>query len=168
MEENNLNIAVRNKEKFEFYFLALTFTILGLSIQTAEYTTYCYQTIIELSAWFALLLSGLAGLSRQEYLPVAYFAEHRRQITEEYRQNYEQRVRGQRGILHPEDGRKLNREEIQIKLDSLDARLDAINKEKKRIERGVEAKYSIHKYTFVTGIILLIASRSLVALSKMN
>jgi hypothetical protein len=51
--------------KYEFYFLALTFTILGLSLQSAKFENY---TIIlakcEIFGWILLLLCGLFGLAK--------------------------------------------------------------------------------------------------------
>jgi hypothetical protein len=167
MEEDNLTLATRNKEKYEFYILALTFTILGLSIQTAEFCTFYYQSVIELSSWFLLLLSGLAGLSRQEYIPVAYYAEHRHQNAREYKKGYEEGVQGRRKVLK-EDGTAMSESEIQEQLDSLIARLDASSKQNKKIERGIEIKYEIHKYSFIIGLLLLIVSRSVLAISQIN
>ena len=58
--------------RFSFYMVALTFTILGLSIQTADFGGLVWASVAELVAWFALLVSGLLGLIRLEALPNVY------------------------------------------------------------------------------------------------
>jgi hypothetical protein len=82
----NLEYAIQTQQKFEFYFLALVFTILGLSIQTAK-LSFWLQGVFEIAAWLSLLASGLAGLSRMEWIPVSYkgHAEvvHRRAFLQE-------------------------------------------------------------------------------------
>jgi len=70
----NLEIAQKLQERFEFYLIALAFTILGLSIQTASFSRNPVPDMLELSAWCSLLISGLVGLSRLEWIPVAYKA----------------------------------------------------------------------------------------------
>ena len=76
--DRNLEHAISIKDKFHFYFLALVFTILGLSIQTSKFISNT-QAIIEICAWVSLLCSGLAGLSRMEWLPLGY--EHYSELT---------------------------------------------------------------------------------------
>ena len=67
--EPNIHAAQRFQERFEFYFVALTFTLLGLAAQTAAFGDFVVADLTELGAWGALLLSGLAGLARLEGIP---------------------------------------------------------------------------------------------------
>jgi hypothetical protein len=64
MSDANLELAQRYQEKFAFYVIALTFTILGLAIQTASFDENTLSGALEIVAWFLLLISGLAGLYR--------------------------------------------------------------------------------------------------------
>ena len=68
----NTQAGQRFQEKFEFYLVALAFTILGLAAQTAEFGNFVWADLAELSAWGALLLSGLTGLARLEDIPHIY------------------------------------------------------------------------------------------------
>ena len=70
-----MNYAETAKEyalKFDFYFLALTFTILGLSVQTAELTEETIAVVLELIGWLGFLCSGVMGLRRMERFPLLY------------------------------------------------------------------------------------------------
>jgi hypothetical protein len=70
--DENILIAQRTQDKFEFYIIALTFTTLGLSVQTADFGRNLFADGLELAAWASLLLSGLWGLRRLEGKPHLY------------------------------------------------------------------------------------------------
>lgn len=70
--QKDLEYSRQLQEKFEFYVLALIFTLLGLAVQTAKFGSYPIADRFELLGWLSLLLSGTVGLSRIEWLPVAY------------------------------------------------------------------------------------------------
>ena len=62
------------KMKYEFYYIALTFTILGLSLQTSKVGNLPYDNFItyicifsEFFSWLLLLTSGLCGLVKLSY-----------------------------------------------------------------------------------------------------
>ena len=64
------------QEKFEFYMLSLTFTLLALSVQSASFGNNLASDILELIGWCLLLISGVIGIFRLEMVPVAlrYYA----------------------------------------------------------------------------------------------
>jgi len=68
-------VGTKFQSKVEFYFLGLTFTILALSIQTAELDSNLISTMIELISWISMLLAGLIGLSRIFWIPTLYNIE---------------------------------------------------------------------------------------------
>lgn len=70
--EPNILVAQRFQERFEFYLVALTFTLLGLAAQTAAFGQFALADLAELAAWGVLLLSGLTGLARLEGIPHLY------------------------------------------------------------------------------------------------
>ena len=57
------------QEKFELYAISLTFTILGLSIHTAEFGNCPASDLFELLGWLLLILSGVIGLQRMAAVP---------------------------------------------------------------------------------------------------
>jgi hypothetical protein len=65
----NLAIAEHLQEKFDFYLIGLTFTVLGLSVQTAKLDGPAPKDTLELVSWSMLFVSGLAGLYRAERAP---------------------------------------------------------------------------------------------------
>lgn len=75
-ERTNQDVAIDVSLKFAFYFVALTFTILGLALQSGEFDGNGSRDLLEASSWLALLVSGLAGLWRLEYLNVLYRIRH--------------------------------------------------------------------------------------------
>jgi NhaP-type Na+/H+ or K+/H+ antiporter len=66
------------QEKFEFYSVSLTFTLLALSIQSASSRAGVLESIIEVAGWIALLTSGLVQLFRLQLVPVVLRYEARR------------------------------------------------------------------------------------------
>ena len=60
------------QQKFDFYAVALCFTLLGLAIQTASFGTNPAADLFELIGWLALLTAGIAGFSRLEWQPQVY------------------------------------------------------------------------------------------------
>src|SRR5438477_153548 len=62
--------AHNKQEKFEFYLISLVFTLLALSIQTAKFGAFAIGDVFELVGWLGLLVSGVAGLWRIEYVAV--------------------------------------------------------------------------------------------------
>jgi hypothetical protein len=59
--------------KFKFYLLALTFTLLAGSVQTADLGKSLWSDVPELFAWTLLLISGLSGLKHLEISPNIYY-----------------------------------------------------------------------------------------------
>ena len=151
----NLEHSIQIQQKFEFYFLALVFTILGLSIQTAQ-LSFWLQGILEIAGWLLLLTSGLVGLSRMEWIPVAY-------------KGHSELVRRRAFLQGANTGRSLMSESGQIMSDA-EARQfvkdveDSIKEAEprmERIKRRHETKTFIHKWFFVAGVALLMISRAL-------
>jgi hypothetical protein len=71
---SNLKVAQDVHHKFEFYIIALAFTTAAFATQTGRFTGLVIGDAIEVLSWILLVLSGVLGLMRLEYLPVAYRA----------------------------------------------------------------------------------------------
>ena len=68
----NLKAPHEIQYKFEFYLLVLTFTLLGFAIQTSNFIQSAPADLSEIVGWLLLLVSGVIGLWRLEWIPVAY------------------------------------------------------------------------------------------------
>lgn len=154
----NDDVAVETRTKLEFYFLALVFTVLGLSIQTGHLGKANGQYLFEISAWVSLLISGLAGLSRMEWIPIVYFQTSRKQEEEEIVKT----LQGAQGpLLVQGSGRMLSLDERTRAEENLAKNVELRKQKMSKIEKGCEIKYLIHKWFFVLGLFLLICSRTL-------
>lgn len=68
--------------KLEFFILTLIFAILALSVQTANFGDYLFGDLIEILGWILLLISGIAGIFRLQYVPIVlrYYAAKEKNI----------------------------------------------------------------------------------------
>lgn len=164
MENPNIDLAIQAKQKFEFYFLALVFTLLGLSVQTSTITG-CWQCFFEIASLIMLLASGIAGLSRLEWVPHAY---ERIGLLQEGRNKLEILNKGLGGetILCP-SGKQWTKEELTKEKSKGEQYVLSIEEEKNKVIKRLGWKYSIHKWCFVAGICLLLISRVIVNLNKL-
>ena len=163
-ENENFRISREMEQKYEFYFIALVFTILGLSIQTAIFTNYIHQYIVEIAGWACLALSGLAGLSRLEWEPVVY--RQYGSIDKEKRglSIFNQGLKGR--IIMKEDQEEWSIEELKNAKGNLEIHIAKREEIIKKLENSTIVKYKIHKWCFVIGVICIIYSRAFVGLSK--
>jgi len=156
-ENENFILARETAQKFDFYFLALVFTILGLSVQTSFFVQRYHQYIFEIVALFSLLVSGLAGLFRIEWMSVAY--RHYGTIQEDQKKvdMLNQGLKG-KPILSP-SGKQFSDDELLKEKEKLNGFILKRQTTSKAIDRRTSIKYYVHKYMFVIGIIALVISR---------
>ena len=65
-------IGYEAQHKFDFYAVALAYTVLGLAVQTAHFGSNPLADFFELAGWLSLLISGIAGLHRLEWQPQVF------------------------------------------------------------------------------------------------
>jgi len=167
MSDQNPNTvaAAEAAQKFEFYFLALVFTILGLSIQTTVFYRWGYQFLFELLAWAALLVSGLAGLLRLHWVPVAYRATARIQQHEELLNRFK-KAESEDISVEKESGGAFSIQEISAEKEGLSQDILTTKEKLQDIEQSLQLKYGIHKWAFLLGILSLVISRAMAGLIK--
>ena len=150
-------IAQQAQEKFEFYLLSLVFTLLALSIQTANFGASLPKNALELSSWFCFLVSGLAGFRRFQWVPVLRVQmADRKNIENEIFKLKELQLKGQTELFVLESG---TRQPIDERLGHRNAAVAIYDPIIAKLERRVGLAYDIHKYTFILALLLAIASR---------
>lgn len=155
----NTEIAHKLQEKFDFYLIALTFTILGLSIQTATFDKQIASSIFELLSWFTLFFSGMVGLSRLELIPAMFHAHAELQESEdEVSRLHQAQAQGVTEVP------LIDNERETAPIDEVITRLETFTINSKpvvdKLNNSTILRYSIHKWSFVVGLLLLIIARS--------
>ena len=125
MSDKEHEIAHQSQEKFQFYAVALVFTILGLSIQTATFDGHVAARICEILSWLLLLASGLSGLSHLEWNPVIRIQMVRKDELEAKASRFEaQRNQGVQQINVLQDKKVIPIEERITEYESYISKLD--------------------------------------------
>lgn len=145
--------------KFDFYAVALTFTILGLSIQTAKFGTEPAADMFELLAWLSLLIAGIAGMSRLAWQP-RVFQLMGLQSSQQDRLSglREARERGTQLIRTLDTGTDLSLKDL-ILTDERD--LGKIDAQIKKTEGRATWSYRVRSWAFLLGLGALIVARAL-------
>jgi hypothetical protein len=151
-------VAQQGQEKFQFYLLSLVFTLLALSVQTAKLGSSPISDYIEVGGWVCLLASGVAGLWFMETSPTL-----RVQMTEKRDQeNYifkmrELQLEGQKKVY------VLETSSDQAIVDIIKSREGVITALKPlidKLERHQGVKYTVFRYGFLVGVLLVAAARA--------
>ena len=142
-------IAQRQQERFEFYIVSLVFTLLVLSIQTAEFGHSKISDILEITGWIMLVISGVSGLWRLEYLPVERIKLTQRDEYEKNKKSLEIGAKQLNTVQSIPDSIQKYQDVIKL--------LDPIIK---NLERSNLRKYTVHRYSFIVGLCFLVISRS--------
>jgi hypothetical protein len=145
--------------KFNFYLVALTFTILGLAIQTASFGANLASDFFELIGWLSLLLAGIAGLQYLEWQPQIFQLQGLKS-SQETRLTSLRKAKAQgSGTAHFLDsGQEVAIHEV-IKKDEAD--LGSIEGRIKDVERRSGVGFRIRTVTLPLGLGLLMLSRGL-------
>ena len=162
MSNNEHEIAHQSQEKFQFYGVALVFTILGLSIQTATFDGHVASRICEISSWFLLLVSGLSGLSHLEWNPVLRVQMVRKdELAAKASQLEAQKDQGIRQVNVFQDKKQMP---IQDRIAEYGTYIEKLDAQITQMDNKAEIKYRLFKWAFTLGIVLLVVSRSVTPL----
>lgn len=155
MSDDEYKAARELEAKFQFYFTALAFTILGLTIQTAPESGPLFARIFELLAWLLLLLAGLLGLWFLEWLPV-------RRLTKAERDEVDDEIRARGGLdsympespllQHSRRLGKVQSSELRRHRNSLVESLEKSN-------RREHYKYRAARFCLVAGLVATVVAR---------
>lgn len=164
MSITHIEMAANTQEKFEFYFLSLVFTLLALSIQTSSFGSNIYSNYYELFGWVLLLVSGLCGLWRMEFIPVQHAKIAKKQEIENQIIQFEE-FRRQGAVEVP----VLLTGSIEIIEKTLNNNRNALiilDEVIEKLEKHSLIKYKIHKFAFVAGLIFILLSRGFIPMQN--
>jgi len=158
MSETHFSIANDIQSKFNFYLIGLCFTLLALSIQTANFQGSVPQTILEITGWFCLLASGLSGLWHLEWIPSIYRIADLRNDWQVDKNQLEDAKHQGLSVAHTKgEGRQVPIDEVIKKVEKKIQKSDDYRNE---LEKHSEKKYKFHRISFVVGIVLLVSARA--------
>lgn len=143
---NNLEYSRSLQEKYEYYLVALTFTLLALSVQTATFTDDKAVTILELLGWASLLVSGFIALTRMELQPSGH-------------ENFAILDAEKEKLSALKSGNLVASHDTGQVIQSLQAWIDRNEPILEDLESKLIFQYRLHKYLFFSGVSLIIVSR---------
>jgi hypothetical protein len=157
-EDLNSEHAHRLQEKFDFYSLALTFAILGLSVQTFKLGRGKASDVAELLGWALLLGSGLIGLVRLSWQPQVF------RIYSESTEN-ENTVKATSMYATESDAARIFGEERVTRMLEIRSRAEkaalGLKEKAEELEEDGMRKYRRQRNLFVAGLVALMISRGL-------
>ena len=166
MSENNPNPNIEQarqvQSKFEFYVIALVFTVLGFSIQTADLNKHMIHAILEIIAWICLLVSGLAGLSRLHWIPLLIYQKEYLKVNQGDLKLLEKTKNSGMGVYNEMNSKT---EPVEPLIESKENEIEKRNTVIKRISNKGDTKFKIHKWGFILGFGFLLLSRIFKGLS---
>ena len=154
--QKSLEFARELQVKFELYFTGLIFTLLAASIQTAKFTENAWPNALELFGWISLLIAGLAGLSRLEWMPNNYETNARLSMAKETTKQWK---------AARDSGRRIVDEELQpwdaaIKIPEQEAKIaEVVELDEKRSKYSMW-KHDTRKWAFLVGLCFVIGARA--------
>jgi len=148
MNQDNLKTAQVVHHRFEFYLVALTFTIAGFAIQTGKFSGNVFGDFSEIISWAMLCSSGAIGLWRIQYFPGMYRVHDHLEIT---RQDIE-RLKGD----------KSSRGMVQ----KLEHQVEEGTPTLEKIEVGNRNKYLWQRGLFISGLVALVLARFIVQMQE--
>ena len=160
----NIKLAQEIQQKFDLYLLALTFTLLCLSIQTGKFGRPPLADAAELFGWIALLVSGVVGLWRLEWMPVGYNIHGEIEQLEGDLKYCKQLL--SRGIQKTPVGNAEELHSVDGIINLKDAQIMSLKQKVKKVEGGTVIKYKFQKALFLAGLIFLILSRANIPIQK--
>ncbi len=146
-------------EKFEFYFLGLTFTLLGAAIQTATFAGHSNVSIFaEIIGWAGFALSGLIGLSKVEHLSVVIYLRNRKNEFENNKSQFEQaKASGFSSAKISQTGEVMS---IDAVIHQVGENASRYGEQFDKVGRRHEVKDIIQKWAFVIGLLSTAVARA--------
>jgi len=144
-------------EKIEFYFLGLTFTLLALAVQTFKPSTSLTADVVETGGWLLLLISGLVGVSKIEWIPVILLVKNRESFLEDAHRGLEKAEKRGMPVMDSQSGQPVNVPELMA---TTGRSLNEIKSHGLRLGKGHELRHDLQRVCFVLGLVALLLARA--------
>jgi hypothetical protein len=145
-------------EKFEFYFLGLTFTLLGAAIQTATFAGHSHASVFaEIIGWAGFAHSGLIGLSKVEHLSVVIYLRNRKNEFENNKSQLEQAKASGIPAKSAQTGEVMS---IDAVINQIGENASRYGEQLDKVGRRHEVKDIIQKWAFVIGLLSIAVARA--------
>jgi hypothetical protein len=159
------SIAQQTQEKFQFYFLALAFTLLGAAVQTSNFNRSTTENVFELIGWLGFLSAGLFGLWKMEWeSPIRVQMAKRDEIQSAITDLKTKMLGGLTEVLIVTTGRM---QPVDERMKNHDDAVAILSAQLDKLEKWDTFKYLTAKYGFLVGLVALMGSRSAAALATM-
>lgn len=146
------------QQKFDYYVVALIFTLLAASIQTGEFGNSAPRDALELVSWFLLLVAGLVALWRLEWMHIAdRLSTDLARIDQERLELLKHKAGGARSVLV---GTTETMSTVEEQIANRKESASKLQKRMAQLDQSALHKYDIGRYALVLGLCLLVASRA--------
>ncbi len=159
------DVALETEQKFRFYVLSLIFTLLALSVQTGKFGRSILEDLLEIGGWLALLTAGLTALSKVEWEVVIRLQHARRDEFEQSKSQLQQAANAGLQTIHVAEDE--TDKPIPERIAEYDAALEELEPIVEELESTDSRKYQVAKYSFIAGLVLVIGSRSVGAITAL-
>jgi hypothetical protein len=163
--EPNFSVGQASQQQFMQYAIALTFTVLGFSIQTSHFGQSRVADSLEILAWVLLFTSGIRGLLRWERIPHIFQMYGYQSSSEATVAELERaRAAGTTHVKYANSGEVLPVDAALKKQKGYSLELDGIATPK--IEKAGR-HYKWQRWTFALGFVALIAARAYIPVNAL-
>lgn len=145
-------------ERFEFFFIGLIFTVLGASIQTADFSNASNVAIItELISWTCFLVSGLFGLNKLEWLPSMVWVRDKVSNRKKIKNQLNIMSRQSSNVFIPETNEY---ESIEKLIEANATTIEKYDETLEDLAKKHKMKNSIQRWSFYIAFVLIAFSRA--------
>ena len=146
------------RQKFDFYVVGLTFTLLAASIQTADFTGPSVRVLFELVAWVLLLIAAFHGLWRLELTSAALGHDANRDVFKQERLYLMEQQRD--GVTEIRSANTESFDSIDDHIKNRSESIDRLTAEFNKIEARLVARYPLGRNSFLAGVSTLVLARA--------
>lgn len=146
------------QQKFDYYVVALIFTLLAASVQTGVFGNSAIRDVLELASWVLLLLAGLMALWRLEWMHIAdRLVQELGRVNQERFELVKGKAEGSTTVLI---GTTQTQSHIDEQISNREGSASKLKEKLDQLDKALKRRYNVGRTAFVFGLCLLVASRA--------